>query len=119
MGFLAYVASMKEKAESRLFPELKLGANGYYSDPFSKWFNDKGRFLGKIGAKRPGTSFHSFWHNYRDALREADISLERVRALGGWAGNTGEEARSEEHTSELQSLMRISYAVFGLKKQHQ
>src|SRR3546814_5314040 len=25
-------------------------------------------------------------------------------------------ARSEEHTSELQSLMRISYAVFGLKK---
>src|SRR3546814_10338322 len=25
--------------------------------------------------------------------------------------------RSEEHTSELQSLMRISYAVFGLKKQ--
>src|SRR3546814_1963772 len=26
--------------------------------------------------------------------------------------------RSEEHTSELQSLMRISYAVFGLKKTH-
>src|SRR3546814_1169248 len=28
-----------------------------------------------------------------------------------------ERARSEEHTSELQSLMRISYAVFCLKKQ--
>src|SRR3546814_9477923 len=27
--------------------------------------------------------------------------------------------RSEEHTSELQSLMRISYAVFCLKKQKQ
>src|SRR3546814_7948643 len=27
-----------------------------------------------------------------------------------------EEARSEEHTSELQSIMRISYAVFCLKK---
>src|SRR3546814_10191334 len=27
------------------------------------------------------------------------------------------EKRSEEHTSELQSLMRISYAVFCLKKQ--
>src|SRR3546814_10702411 len=27
--------------------------------------------------------------------------------------------RSEEHTSELQSLMRISYAVFGLKKNTQ
>src|SRR3546814_1897586 len=31
------------------------------------------------------------------------------------AGQTG-EGRSEEHTSELQSLMRISYAVFCLKK---
>src|SRR3546814_10470984 len=28
------------------------------------------------------------------------------------------EARSEEHTSELQSLMRISSAVFCLKKKH-
>src|SRR3546814_2540331 len=27
-------------------------------------------------------------------------------------------ARSEEHTSELQSLMRISYAVFCLKQKH-
>src|SRR3546814_7814950 len=30
-----------------------------------------------------------------------------------------EGARSEEHTSELQSLMRISYAVFCLKKKNQ
>src|SRR3546814_2275546 len=29
----------------------------------------------------------------------------------------GSSCRSEEHTSELQSLMRISYAVFCLKKQ--
>src|SRR3546814_7954315 len=29
------------------------------------------------------------------------------------------EERSEEHTSELQSLMRISYAVFCLKKKNQ
>src|SRR3546814_1555566 len=28
------------------------------------------------------------------------------------------QMRSEEHTSELQSLMRISYAVFGLKKKN-
>src|SRR3546814_3038190 len=31
---------------------------------------------------------------------------------------TGLRPRSEEHTSELQSLMRISYAVFCLKKQN-
>src|SRR3546814_2433852 len=32
------------------------------------------------------------------------------------AGRLPELGRSEEHTSELQSLMRISYAVFCLKK---
>src|SRR3546814_1750232 len=35
----------------------------------------------------------------------------------GHRGNP-EARRSEEHTSELQSLMRISYAVFGLKKKN-
>src|SRR3546814_4259361 len=36
------------------------------------------------------------------------LQVERLRAVGF--------GRSEEHTSELQSLMRISYAVFCLKK---
>src|SRR3546814_1515319 len=45
----------------------------------------------------------------------------RLDELGGFIEGlfNGEEAidlRSEEHTSELQSLMRISYAVFCLKK---
>src|SRR3546814_6334612 len=31
---------------------------------------------------------------------------------------SGSQRRSEEHTSELQSLMRISYAVFCLKKKN-
>src|SRR3546814_9504550 len=39
-----------------------------------------------------------------------------VEKLVGNAGTAVAHARSEEHTSELQSLMRISYAVFCLKK---
>src|SRR3546814_9847977 len=35
----------------------------------------------------------------------------------GWPEDVRCRRRSEEHTSELQSLMRISYAVFCLKKQ--
>src|SRR3546814_7002561 len=44
--------------------------------------------------------------------------LHNVRAYGlpGTATVGGLDNRSEEHTSELQSLMRISYAVFCLKK---
>lgn len=88
VGFLTYVAKMKRAGEMRLFPELPKGKHGYYSDPFQKWFS---RFLVGIGAKTPKTSFHSFRHCYRDALREADISPERVRALGGWTSKGGAE----------------------------
>src|SRR3546814_8090881 len=37
---------------------------------------------------------------------------------GSYRWNRGIRERSEEHTSELQSLMRISYAVFCLKKKN-
>src|SRR3546814_14220503 len=45
-------------------------------------------------------------------------SLDRLLRRGGGGARVGglSDARSEEHTSELQSLMRISYAVFCLKK---
>src|SRR3546814_10489889 len=42
----------------------------------------------------------------------------RRRALGDVFRRGAERRRSEEHTSELQSLMRISYAVFCLKKKN-
>src|SRR3546814_7963431 len=51
------------------------------------------------------------------------VLLARLVAIGALANNMvearGSGRRSEEHTSELQSLMRISYAVFCLKKKIQ
>src|SRR3546814_2005683 len=50
------------------------------------------------------------WKDFHDAFLSyggPPIPLVRQQMIGG---------RSEEHTSELQSLMRISYAVFCLKK---
>src|SRR3546814_7460642 len=59
------------------------------------------------------------------SLRRAGVDLEaRVAELHDVAGAgllealAGQVPRSEEHTSELQSLMRISYAVFCLKKKN-
>src|SRR3546814_1797131 len=43
--------------------------------------------------------------------------IDRLPARRGEPDGPG-SARSEEHTSELQSLMRISYAVFCLKKKN-
>src|SRR3546814_6387165 len=54
--------------------------------------------------------------------RESGCSTCAPRGGGGVsaidaAQPDGGQGRSEEHTSELQSLMRLSYAVFCLKKQ--
>src|SRR3546814_4595680 len=45
-----------------------------------------------------------------EAIKEEHAKHVRAKAA------SGADLRSEEHTSELQSLMRISYAVFCLKK---
>src|SRR3546814_8630502 len=47
------------------------------------------------------------------------IDIDPQGSLADWWNEREAEYRSEEHTSELQSLMRISYAVFCLKKQTQ
>src|SRR3546814_9861881 len=55
----------------------------------------------------------------RDISHELRSPLARLRNATELARDTHTEAqfdRSEEHTSELQSLMRTSYAVFCLKK---
>src|SRR3546814_1007204 len=51
-----------------------------------------------------------------EARAQAEAMLTLANSMGE-ATAAGKE-RSEEHTSELQSLMRISYAVFCLKKKN-
>src|SRR3546814_3633358 len=68
--------------------------------------------------------FHPFAQHQPARFLQAQLLLELQRRHGrgrlealvqrGWAHVR--RGRSEEHTSELQSLMRISYAVFCLKK---
>src|SRR3546814_2090275 len=78
-------------------------------------------FLSEAQARRMARAYGVMLHEMLGQVRnEADMG----RSFG--AGFTEIEARwmrehewaqrSEEHTSELQSLMRISYAVFCLKK---
>src|SRR3546814_5008619 len=66
------------------------------------------RWVGDLPPARHGGDLH-LWPGTRDIVVPVDgLTLEGVDGLEG--------VRSEEHTSELQSLMRISYAVFCLKK---
>src|SRR3546814_8111582 len=67
--------------------------------------------------RRPVQIVKGFISNDRNDLgapaQEAGIFLDREDAM-----RPRNRPRSEEHTSELQSLMRISYAVFCLKKKN-
>src|SRR3546814_2149188 len=81
-----------------------------------------------------GVDYHKIWFKsegeggFGEAPEQAEVQLLYSRALDPWfnlqAGIRHDfrpypertHLRSEEHTSELQSLMRISYAVFCLKK---
>src|SRR3546814_5406351 len=58
---------------------------------------------GKIGAK---------------TARSLDECVQEIGEIARVCRQVNSEIRSEEHTSELQSLMRISYAVFCLKKKN-
>src|SRR3546814_10249240 len=53
------------------------------------------------------------------AARQPKQARRKRRRPGGVVAEPQPGSRSEEHTSELQSLMRISYAVFCLKKKNQ
>src|SRR3546814_4406139 len=73
-------------------------------------------------------AFSRFRHHRLDRVdfRQIGVAVDRARAAnrlqpgafrlyGIGIAKAVDDARSEEHTSELQSLMRISYAVFCLK----
>src|SRR3546814_6521241 len=73
-------------------------------------------------AELAAREFGTFARSLRDGITRHQLTIEgeplRLRALVGYASLQSGFERSEEHTSELQSLMRISYAVFCLKKKN-
>src|SRR3546814_3221745 len=70
-----------------------------------------------IAASQPGMPI---WREKLFAwmLRNSESAMEYFRLPTNRVVELGSQVRSEEHTSELQSLMRISYAVFCLKKKN-
>src|SRR3546814_9501179 len=70
--------------------------------------------LGRDMDDRRPARLHEEGRLFDDVVADVDDAVRRLdRAVDEIARA---ERRSEEHTSELQSLMRISYAVFCLKK---
>src|SRR3546814_2782452 len=72
--------------------------------PYTTLFRSDGKLYGRGGAD----DGYAVYASLTAILALDKQGIPRPRCVG---------LRSEEHTSELQSLMRISYAVFCLKKQ--
>src|SRR3546814_4249529 len=106
--------------------------------PYTTLFRSRKRFGGNLAAGRAGqlervialasTDFHGYGYRaeegdpapergFEPGPLGLDIGIKHPQAVERTFGRNTE--RSEEHTSELQSLMRISYAVFFLTKQQQ
>src|SRR3546814_8219933 len=95
--------------------------------PYTTLFRSALAAARALGARLPGAA----WRRRRaPADRRQGIQRPAQRERSGGGGKppgrgrglqpvaAGGTPRSEEHTSELQSLMRISYAVFCLKKKN-
>src|SRR3546814_2965124 len=74
-----------------------------------------GRRNGRHGKRQRGAGHRTVPRLGAQILPERNPAARRALAQG----RRRRPRRSEEHTSELQSLMRISYAVFCLKKKKQ
>src|SRR3546814_2300449 len=78
----------------------------------------------QAGRGRSGIDRHPGFPGGGASLHRQRRRAHHRKPPGGWGGlaDQGRQrphgGRSEEHTSELQSLMRISYAVFCLKKKN-
>jgi integrase len=84
LGFLDIVAERrKDDLKAPIFPLLKKGTRDGFAESWSKWF---GRYLTKIGIADDGPVFHSFRHNFKDALRQRGESEDINDALTGHSG---------------------------------
>src|SRR3546814_4341508 len=87
--------------------------------PYTTLFRSAGPRLAGLVPRLQAQPARTAARDGPDRLRHRRTAL-ADRRRQGWAGDDQHPAqpRSEEHTSELQSLMRISYAVFCLKKKN-
>ncbi len=78
LGFMQYVQTIPK---GLLFDSKRYETVEKHRNAFSKAFS---RYLKKHDIKTEKTSFHSFRHNFKDAMRAAAIPTDRQSALGGW-----------------------------------
>jgi len=81
LGLLGYVEKLQQRNETRLFPKLKRGRDGY-SQAASRWFSRYRLPLG-LHNQTPRKDFHSFRHTFVNTLKQQGVDESKVAALIG------------------------------------
>lgn len=118
LGLPAFFKSRADK--TWLFYELDNTSKNGRSHYIGKRFSDLTK---KYGIKLDKCSFHSFRHNYRDALRETEMNKDIQYALGGWSSgekkNVADNYGSGYSLSKLnENLQKIGYKGLDLSHLH-
>jgi integrase len=118
MGFLKFVEEARNAARPRLFPQELRNGLGQYGRGVSDWF---ARLLDRRGITDKKLTFHSFRHNFEDALRDADLHGGPIgaylsgRSVGGVAASYGDGYSA---TKLRDAIERVQYPDLDLSHLH-
>lgn len=110
LGLLKYVERARKLKKARVFHDIEFGKDGYPSHNFSKWW---GRYTRRIGVHTDKTAFHSFRHNFTDALREAEVPDSIAKKLVGHADRSVHAGYGKGASIQKLSehMNRVTYAI--------
>ena len=110
LGFLDYVAFVKARGATRLFPELR-EYRGRYTKDWSKWW---GRWLDKHVTDDRSRSFHSLRHSWIAELRRLKVPDGHLKELAGHA-QTDITSRYGRRKGKLYELADLDEQIQSLR----
>jgi integrase len=112
LGLEEHASHIHRQGQTKLFHDIEFGSRSKRSVAFSKWFT---RFLRSCGAYKERTSFHSFRHNFRDALRIAKVDHEISMSLGGWVGGRSKASAASDNYGSGHPVASLHEAICRLE----
>lgn len=109
LELLEFVRSLKSKGETKLFPSFTYCPKNNWGRALGRWFNDT--FLPELGMKNQSLVFHSLRHTVTNALQQADVPDNIVKAI---VGHTRADMLGKHYSSSGFKLKQLHEALLKL-----
>lgn len=111
LGFLSYVARLKDEGGTWLFPELDHASKHGAGHSFSKWW---GRWMDAHGLSDPAITHHSWRHTWKRAARASSVKEEMHDVISGHKGKSVSRRYGEGADIEAlaRDMAKISFPSF-------